>query len=227
MVRPEGFEPPTPGLGILCSILLSYGRGAGRGALPGRGAKSCDKAISRPRGPGLAHATAWFLITVTFVPNNEAQPIPYRKQRSCGASELLQKDTVDAVFGCWTSLAQVLPAGVFDKLNGLLFYPVQYEGEESGGVLLGNDYVYPPTTNKILRAFWHSKSVADADIMETYTPFGHWVMSFSVATRPRIKASCGSRFDPWRAPCRPCSTTHRCNKPPDTPPKTTATSIDG
>ena len=93
---------------------------------------------------------------------------------------------------------------VFEELNGLLFYPVQYEGEESswnvfytgaapnqqaipaveylmskkgGGakrwVLLGTDYVYPRTTNKILRYFLHSKGVADEDIMEKYTPFGH------------------------------------------------------
>ena len=100
------------------------------------------------------------------------------------------------------SRKSVLP--VFEELNGLLFYPVQYEGEESswnvfytgaapnqqaipaveylmgkkgGGakrwVLLGTDYVYPRTTNKILRYFLHSKGVADDDIMEKYTPFGH------------------------------------------------------
>ena len=93
---------------------------------------------------------------------------------------------------------------MFEELNGLLFYPVQYEGEEleknvfytgaapnqqaipaveylmskeGGGakrwVLLGTDYVYPRTTNKILRAFLNSKGVADDDIMEDYTPFGH------------------------------------------------------
>ena len=100
------------------------------------------------------------------------------------------------------SRKSVLP--VFEELNGLLFYPVQYEGEESsrnvfytgaapnqqaipaveylmsedgGGaarfVLLGTDYVYPRTTNKILRAFLHAKGISDEDIMETYTPFGH------------------------------------------------------
>ncbi len=120
------------------------------------------------------------------------------------ARELLQKDKVDVVFGCWTSVSRKSVLPVFEELNGLLFYPVQYEGEESsrnvfytgaapnqqaipaveylmseegGGaerwVLLGTDYVYPRTTNKILRAFLHSKGVADADIMETYTPFGH------------------------------------------------------
>lgn len=120
------------------------------------------------------------------------------------ARELIEKDKVDAVFGCWTSVSRKSVLPVFEELNGLLFYPVQYEGEESsknvfytgaapnqqaipaveylmsedgGGaerwVLLGTDYVYPRTTNKILRAFLHSKGVSDADIMENYTPFGH------------------------------------------------------
>jgi urea transport system substrate-binding protein len=120
------------------------------------------------------------------------------------ARELLQKDQVAAVFGCWTSVSRKSVLPVFEELNGLLFYPVQYEGEESsynvfytgaapnqqaipaveylmsdkgGGakrfVLLGTDYVYPRTTNKILRYFLHSKNVSDDDIKEEYTPFGH------------------------------------------------------
>jgi len=120
------------------------------------------------------------------------------------ARQLLTKDKVAVVFGCWTSVSRKSVLPVFKELNGLLFYPVQYEGEEleknvfytgaapnqqaipaveylmskdGGGakrfVLLGTDYVYPRTTNKILRAFLHSKGVADADIMEEYTPFGH------------------------------------------------------
>jgi urea transport system substrate-binding protein len=120
------------------------------------------------------------------------------------ARELLQKDKVAVVFGCWTSVSRKSVLPVFEELNGLLFYPVQYEGEESsydvfytgaapnqqaipaveylmgekgGGakrfVLLGTDYVYPRTTNKILRYFLHSKGVSDADIQEEYTPFGH------------------------------------------------------
>ena len=120
------------------------------------------------------------------------------------ARELLQKDKVAAVFGCWTSVSRKSVLPVFEELNGLLFYPVQYEGEESSRnvfytgaapnqqaipaveylmsqegagaqrwVLLGTDYVYPRTTNKILRAFLKSKGVAEADIMENYTPFGH------------------------------------------------------
>ena len=108
------------------------------------------------------------------------------------------------VFGCWTSVSRKSVLPVFEELNGLLFYPVQYEGEEmspnvfytgaapnqqaipaveylmseDGGsakrfFLLGTDYVYPRTTNKILRAFLHSKGVEDKDIEEVYTPFGH------------------------------------------------------
>src|SRR5471030_2300763 len=120
------------------------------------------------------------------------------------ARQLLTQDKVAAVFGCWTSVSRKSVLPVFEELNGLLFYPVQYEGEElsknvfytgaapnqqaipaveylmskdGGGakrfVLLGTDYVYPRTTNKILRAFLHSKGIADKDIDEKYTPFGH------------------------------------------------------
>ena len=120
------------------------------------------------------------------------------------ARELIEKHKVAVTFGCWTSVSRKSVLPLFEELNGLLFYPVQYEGEEcsrnvfytgaapnqqaipavdylmskDGGearrfVLLGTDYVYPRTTNKILRAYLHSKQVADADIMETYTPFGH------------------------------------------------------
>src|SRR5271169_3167661 len=119
------------------------------------------------------------------------------------ARDLLSKEKVAAVFGCWTSVSRKSVLPVFEELNGLLFYPVQYEGEESsnnvfytgaapnqqaipaveylmsseGGaakrwVLEGTDYVYPRTTNKILRAFLHSKGVTDDDILENYTPFG-------------------------------------------------------
>ncbi|HXT03172.1 MAG TPA: urea ABC transporter substrate-binding protein [Casimicrobiaceae bacterium] len=120
------------------------------------------------------------------------------------ARQLVSQDKVAAVFGCWTSVSRKSVLPVFEELNGLLFYPVQYEGEElsknvfytgaapnqqaipaveylmskdGGGakrfVLLGTDYVYPRTTNKILRAFLHSKGIADKDIDEKYTPFGH------------------------------------------------------
>ena len=118
--------------------------------------------------------------------------------------QLLTQDKVAVIFGCWTSVSRKSVLPVVEEANGLLFYPVQYEGEElsknvfytgaapnqqaipaveylmskDGGsakrfVLLGTDYVYPRTTNKILRAFLKAKGVADADIMEEYTPFGH------------------------------------------------------
>ncbi len=120
------------------------------------------------------------------------------------AKQLIDQDKVSVVFGCWTSVSRKSVLPVFEEKNSLLFYPVQYEGEElsknvfytgaapnqqaipaveylmskDGGsakrfVLLGTDYVYPRTTNKILRAFLKSKGIPDSDIMEEYTPFGH------------------------------------------------------
>ena len=93
------------------------------------------------------------------------------------ARQLLTQDKVAAVFGCWTSVSRKSVLPVFEELNGLLFYPVQYEGEDGGGAkrffLLGTDYVYPRTTNKILRAFLHAKGIQDKDIEEVYTPFGY------------------------------------------------------
>ncbi len=118
------------------------------------------------------------------------------------AEQLLVRDKVAVVFGCWTSVSRKSVLPVFEKYNGLLFYPVQYEGEESSRnvfytgaapnqqaipavdylmnelgverwVLAGTDYVYPRTTNKILEAYLKSKGVKDEDIMINYTPFGH------------------------------------------------------
>ena len=120
------------------------------------------------------------------------------------ARQLITQDKVAVIFGAWTSVSRKSVLPVVEELNGLMFYPVQYEGQEQsknifytgaapnqqaipaveylmseeGGnakrfVLLGTDYVYPRTTNKILRAFLKSKGIAEADIMEEYTPFGH------------------------------------------------------
>ncbi len=118
------------------------------------------------------------------------------------ARELISKEQVDVVFGCWTSVSRKSVLPVFEELNSLLFYPVQYEGEESSKnvfytgaapnqqaipavdylmndigaerwVLAGTDYVYPRTTNKILEAYLKAKGVAEEDIMINYTPFGH------------------------------------------------------
>ncbi len=117
------------------------------------------------------------------------------------AAELLEKDKVAVTFGCWTSVSRKSVLPVFEKDNGLLFYPVQFEGEESSKnvfytgaapntqaipavdylmkdlkvkrwVLEGTDYVYPRTTNKILEAYLKAKGVKAEDIMINYTPFG-------------------------------------------------------
>jgi urea transport system substrate-binding protein len=118
------------------------------------------------------------------------------------ARELLDKDKVDVIFGCWTSVSRKSVLPVIEELNGMMFYPVQYEGEESSKnvfytgaapnqqaipavdylmnevgvkrwVLAGTDYVYPRTTNKILESYLKGKGVAEKDIMINYTPFGH------------------------------------------------------
>jgi urea transport system substrate-binding protein len=118
------------------------------------------------------------------------------------ARELITKDKVSVVFGCWTSVSRKSVLPVFKELNSILFYPVQYEGEESERnvfytgaapnqqaipavdylmkdekvqrwVLAGTDYVYPRTTNKILEAYLKAKGVKPEDIMINYTPFGH------------------------------------------------------
>ncbi|HEX6091911.1 MAG TPA: transporter substrate-binding protein, partial [Dongiaceae bacterium] len=117
------------------------------------------------------------------------------------AKQLLEVDKVAAVFGCWTSVSRKSVLPVFEQDNGILFYPVQYEGEESSRnvfytgaapnqqavpavdylmndegverwVLEGTDYVYPRTTNKILEAYLKAKGVKAEDIMINYTPFG-------------------------------------------------------
>lgn len=126
------------------------------------------------------------------------------------ARELLEKEKVDVIFGCWTSVSRKFTLPVVEELNGLLFYPVQYEGEESSKnifytgaapnqqaipavdylmveedvkrwVLEGTDYVYPQTTNKILKAYLLSKGVKEADISVNYTPFSFSDWSTRVA----------------------------------------------
>lgn len=118
------------------------------------------------------------------------------------ARGLIEKDNVDAIFGSWTSVSRKSVLPVIEELNSVFFYPVQYEGEESSKnvfytgaapnqqaipavdylmndlgierwILAGTDYVYPRTTNKILKAYLKGKGVANSDIMVNYTPFGH------------------------------------------------------
>jgi len=117
------------------------------------------------------------------------------------ARELIEKRKVSVVFGAWTSVSRKSVLPVFEELNNLLFYPVQYEGEESSKnvfytgaapntqaipavdylmndlgvkrwILEGTDYVYPRTTNKILQAYLKAKGVSEKDILINYTPFG-------------------------------------------------------
>jgi len=120
------------------------------------------------------------------------------------AKQLITQDKVAVTFGCWTSVSRKSVLPVFEANDALLFYPVQYEGEEQsldvfytaaspneqlipaaeymmsddgGGYkkfyLLGTDYVFPRTANKVLKAFLKSKGVADENIIEEYTPFHH------------------------------------------------------
>lgn len=103
------------------------------------------------------------------------------------AKQLLEQDKVAVVFGCWTSVSRKSVLPVFEKDNGLLFYPVQYEGEELSKnifytaeavnqqatpavdymlkdgrkkfYLIGTDYVYPQTTNLVLLEYLQSKGI--------------------------------------------------------------------
>jgi urea transport system substrate-binding protein len=136
------------------------------------------------------------------------------------ARQLLEQDKVAVVFGCWTSVSRKSVLPVFEQLNGLLFYPVQYEGKElsrnifytaeavnqqaipavdymlSEGrkkfYLLGSDYVYPRTTNKILKEYLKLKGIPDSDVFEIYTPFGHTDYQTIVAEIKRFSAGGGA-----------------------------------
>jgi urea transport system substrate-binding protein len=118
------------------------------------------------------------------------------------AKELITKEEVAVTFGCWTSVSRKSCLPVFEEYNSLLFYPVQYEGEEQSlnvfytgsspnqqlvpaaeyaikelgakkFYLLGTDYVFPRTANKVLKAYLQSVGVPDENIIEEYTPFHH------------------------------------------------------
>ncbi len=108
------------------------------------------------------------------------------------AKQLLEEDKVAVVFGCWTSVSRKSVLPVFEKDNGMLFYPVQYEGEELSKnifytaeavnqqatpavdyllkqgkkkfYLIGTDYVYPQTTNLILYKYLRLHGIALEDI---------------------------------------------------------------
>ena len=117
------------------------------------------------------------------------------------AKELIDQD-VAAIFGCWTSVSRKSVLPVIEEKNALLFYPVQYEGEEQSlnvfytaaspnqqlvpaaayaieelgakkFYLLGTDYVFPRTANKVLKAYLLKEGVPESNIKEVYTPFHH------------------------------------------------------
>ena len=116
------------------------------------------------------------------------------------ATQLIVQDKVAVVFGCWTSASRKAVLPVFEKYNSILFYATQWEGQESSRnifytgaspnqqaipaidylmqkgikrwILEGTDYIYPQTTNQILKAYLSLKNVSAADIREHYTPFG-------------------------------------------------------
>src|SRR4051794_28536120 len=132
------------------------------------------------------------------------------------AKQLIEQDKVAVVFGCWTSVSRKSVLPVFEKDNGMLFYPVQYEGEELSKnifytaeavnqqaipavdymlndgkkkfYLLGSDYVYPRTTNKILKQYLRAKGIPEEDIIEEYTPFGHTDYQTIVAKMKKFAA---------------------------------------
>jgi urea transport system substrate-binding protein len=132
------------------------------------------------------------------------------------AKQLIEQDKVAVVFGCWTSVSRKSVLPVFEKDNGLLFYPVQYEGEELSKnifytaeavnqqaipavdymlndgkkkfYLLGSDYVYPRTTNKILKQYLKAKGIPESEIEEIYTPFGHTDYQTIVAAIKKFSA---------------------------------------
>jgi len=115
------------------------------------------------------------------------------------AKKLLQNDKVATIFGCWTSASRKAVLPVVEANNGLLWYPVQYEGLEASPnifytgaapnqqivpavewllknkgkrfFLLGSDYVFPRTANKIIKA--QLKAMGGEVIGEEYTPLGH------------------------------------------------------
>ncbi|MDR1876193.1 MAG: urea ABC transporter substrate-binding protein [Flavobacteriaceae bacterium] len=139
------------------------------------------------------------------------------------SKELLGKNKVSAVFGCWTSVSRKSVLPVFEEYKGLLFYPVQYEGQEQspniiysgatpnqqlipaaeflmskeGGsykkfYLLGTDYVFPRTANKILKNYLLAQGVPPENIIEEYTPFHHQDYQTIVSKIKRFSASGGA-----------------------------------
>jgi len=133
------------------------------------------------------------------------EPVVYDPRSNSGlyaqqARRMIEQDGVEVIFGCWTSASRKAVLPIVEELEGLLFYPVQYEGEESSAsiiytgatpnqqaipavdflreqgierwILAGTDYIYPRTANRILVKYLSSVGVAEDDILLHYTPFG-------------------------------------------------------
>src|SRR5258707_7283681 len=129
------------------------------------------------------------------------------------AKKLLEADKVAVVFGCWTSASRKAVKDTFESDNGLLFYPVQYEGLEmsrnifyTGATtnqqivpavdyllkanmkkmfLLGSDYVFPRTANTIIKAQLASSGVTP--VGEEYAPLGGTAVSTIIETSKAAK----------------------------------------
>src|SRR5688572_17422551 len=207
--KPEETTKTETDKAPLSATSAPKGKEAGPNKVGGLHSLSGTMAISEPSLKDVALMTFEEIHKAGGLPGRKLEPVvvdpasnwPLFAEK---AKELIQGQGVAVTFGCWTSVSRKSVLPVFEELNGLLFYPVQYEGEESsynvfytgaapnqqaipaveylmskegGGakkwVLLGTDYVYPRTTNKILRYFLKGKNVPESDIMETYTPFGH------------------------------------------------------
>jgi urea transport system substrate-binding protein len=132
---------------------------------------------------------------------------------------MLRQHNVAAIFGCWTSASRKCVIPVIERENGLLFYPSQYEGEEEAPnvyylgatprqqalpaidylleegrrrfFLVGTDYVYPHTTNAIIKGYLASRGIAADAISELYVPFGEKIWRETIEKMRRF----GSRGD--------------------------------
>jgi urea transport system substrate-binding protein len=133
-------------------------------------------------------------------PNPGSDWMAYRDM----AHALIHEQKVEALFGCWTSVSRKSVLPVAEQGDRLLFYPMQYEGEEqsrnifyfgatpnqqaipaleymmspaagafSRFFFLGTDYVYPHTTNRVLKSFLDATGLPAAKFPEHYVPFGH------------------------------------------------------
>ena len=146
------------------------------------------------------------------------------------AKELIVDHEVAAIFGCWTSVSRKNVLPVIEERNALLFYPVQYEGEEQSlnvfytaaspnqqlvpaaayakdeleakkFYLLGTDYVFPRTANKVLKAFLLKEGVPEANIKEVYT------LSITKITKPSLVKSKSSPLLATPLSCPPSMVT--------------------